>query len=176
MSDFLQQLAELDVQYRTAVAIERRLRHAGFPMVKEMSSYKFADVSKLNKKYVLDLARCQHIETKTNLVLTGPPGVDRGCGQACFRYDICHANSWPSQFSVLLRRLLYCLNSSSKPLELCSQFNVSSKLLNTPYLESLEARAKFEEPGPAHTRRHNSGCRKPFGRHVTSNNLRVDPP
>jgi len=59
--DFLKQLAELEVQHRTAVAIERRLRQAEFPMVKEMSSYKFADVPKLNKKYVLDLAMCQFI-------------------------------------------------------------------------------------------------------------------
>ena len=75
--EFLQQLAELEVQHRTTAAIERRLRQAGFPMVKELSSYKFADVPKLNKKYVLDLARCQFIETKTNLVLTGPPGVGK---------------------------------------------------------------------------------------------------
>ena len=73
--DFLQQLAELEVQHRTAAAIERRLRQAGFPMVKEMSSYKFADVPKLNKKYVLDLARCQFIETKTNLVLKQPLAI-----------------------------------------------------------------------------------------------------
>ena len=54
--DFLQRLAELEVQRRTAVAIERRLKQAEFPMVKELSSYRFADVPKLNKKYVLDLA------------------------------------------------------------------------------------------------------------------------
>jgi hypothetical protein len=51
--DFLQQLAELEVQRRTAVAIERRLKQAEFPMVKELSDYRFADVPKLNKKYVL---------------------------------------------------------------------------------------------------------------------------
>ena len=50
--DYLQQLAELEVQRRMAAAIERRLRQAGFPMVKEFSSYKFADVPKLNKKYL----------------------------------------------------------------------------------------------------------------------------
>ena len=75
--DYLQQLAELEVQHRTAAAIERRLRQADFPMIKEFSSYKFADVPKLNKKYVLDLARCQFIDTETNLVITGPPGVGR---------------------------------------------------------------------------------------------------
>ena len=35
--DFLQQLVELEVQHRTAAAIERRLRQACVPMVKEMS-------------------------------------------------------------------------------------------------------------------------------------------
>ena len=61
---FLQQLVELEVQHRTAVAVERRLRQACFPMVKEMSNFKFDDVPKLNKKYVLDLARCAFIESK----------------------------------------------------------------------------------------------------------------
>ena len=46
--DFLQQLAELEVQRRTAVAIERRLKQAEFPMVKELADYRFADVPKLN--------------------------------------------------------------------------------------------------------------------------------
>ncbi|MHC4646517.1 MAG: ATP-binding protein [Planctomycetota bacterium] len=46
-------------------------------MVKEISSYKFADVPKLNKKYVLDLARCKFIKTRTNQVLTGSCGVGK---------------------------------------------------------------------------------------------------
>jgi DNA replication protein DnaC len=87
--DFLQQLAELEVQHRTAAAIERRLKQAEFPMVKEMSSYKFADVPKLNKKYVLDLARCQFIDSKTNLVLTGSPGVGKTHLAIAFGREAC---------------------------------------------------------------------------------------
>ena len=56
--EFLQKLAELEVQRRTALAIERRLKQAEFPMAKEMSSYRFTDVPKLNKKHVLDLGAC----------------------------------------------------------------------------------------------------------------------
>jgi len=87
--DYLQQLAELEVQRRTAMAIERRLKQAEFPMVKEMSSYRFSDVPKLNKKYVLDLARCQFLETKTNLVLTGSPGVGKTHLAIAFGREAC---------------------------------------------------------------------------------------
>jgi DNA replication protein DnaC len=87
--DFLQQLAELEVQHRTTVAIERRLKQAQFPMVKEMSSFRFADVPKLNKKYVLDLSRCQFIDKRANLVLTGPPGVGKTHLAIAFGREAC---------------------------------------------------------------------------------------
>lgn len=75
--DYLQQLAELEVQRRTAVATERKLKQAEFPMVKELSTYRFTDVPKLNAKQVLDLARCTFIDKKINLILNGPPGVGK---------------------------------------------------------------------------------------------------
>jgi len=87
--DFLQQLVELEVQHRTAAAIERSLRQACFPMVKEMSNFNFADVPKLNKKYVMDLAMCQFIDKKANLVLTGPPGVGKTHLAIAFGREAC---------------------------------------------------------------------------------------
>lgn len=74
---FLQQLAELEVQNRQAQGILRRIKLAGFPVVKELADFDFATVPKLNKKRVLDLARCQFIEQRANLVLNGAPGVGK---------------------------------------------------------------------------------------------------
>lgn len=87
--EFLRQLAEMEVQRRIAAAIERRLKQAEFPMVKELSDYRFGDVPKLNKKYVLDLARCQFLESRTNLVVTGPPGVGKTHLAIAFGREAC---------------------------------------------------------------------------------------
>lgn len=88
---FLQQLAELEVQHRQAQAIERRMKQAGFPLVKELSDFDFVTAPQLNKKRVLDLAQCQFIEHRANLVFLGAPGLGKthlsiGIGrQACRR-------------------------------------------------------------------------------------------
>ena len=74
---FLQQLAELEVQNRQAQGIERRIKQAAFPVAKELADFDFSTVPKLNKKRVLDLARCQFIEQRANLVLNGAPGVGK---------------------------------------------------------------------------------------------------
>ena len=74
---FLQQLAELEVQHRQAQGIERRIKQAAFPVVKELADFDFSTVPKLHKKRVLDLARCQFIEQRANVVLNGAPGVGK---------------------------------------------------------------------------------------------------
>ena len=74
---FLQQLTEREVRHRQAQSIERRLKQAGFPLVKELDQFEFSAAPKLNKKRVLDLARCQFIDQRFNLVLTGAPGTGK---------------------------------------------------------------------------------------------------
>lgn len=74
---FLQQLCELEVQQRRSASIERRLKHAGFPVVKDLSDFDFAAAPKLNKKRMLDLAQCRFIDQRSNLVLNGAPGTGK---------------------------------------------------------------------------------------------------
>jgi len=86
---FLQELAGLELQHRMAQAIERRLKLAQFPVVKELSGYRFDDVPKLNKKRIIDLARCEFIDSRANLVFHGPPGVGKTHLSIAFGREAC---------------------------------------------------------------------------------------
>jgi len=86
---FLQELAGLELQHRMAQAIERRLKQAQFPVAKELSSYRFEDVPKLNKKRILDLSRCAFIDSRANLVFSGPPGVGKTHLSIAFGREAC---------------------------------------------------------------------------------------
>ena len=74
---FLQQLTELEVQQRQAASIARRLKPAGFPVVKELSEFDFAAAPRLNKKRLLDPAQCRFVDPRSNLVLNGAPGTGK---------------------------------------------------------------------------------------------------
>jgi len=74
---FLQQLTELEVQQRQSASINRRLKQAGFPVVKELGEFDFAAAPRINKKRLLDLAQCRFIDQRSNLVLNGAPGTGK---------------------------------------------------------------------------------------------------
>jgi DNA replication protein DnaC len=74
---YLQQLAELEVQQRKAGAIARRLKQAQFPVNKEVGDFNFAAVPKLNKKRMVDLAQCNFINLRSNIIFNGPPGTGK---------------------------------------------------------------------------------------------------
>jgi len=74
---YLQQLAELEVQQRKAGAIARRLKQAQFPVNKEMGDFDFTAVPKLNKKRMVDLAQCNFIDLRSNIIFNGPPGTGK---------------------------------------------------------------------------------------------------
>jgi DNA replication protein DnaC len=75
--EFLERVAERELAARQAKATERRLRQAGFPVAKDLADFDFMAVPKLNKKRVLDLARCEFIDQRANIVLAGAPGVGK---------------------------------------------------------------------------------------------------
>jgi DNA replication protein DnaC len=74
---FLLQLCELELIERERRAAQRRLKAARFPAVKALESFDFAAAPTLNKPLVLELARCEFVERRENLLLIGGPGTGK---------------------------------------------------------------------------------------------------
>ena len=58
---YLVRLIELELLDREARTIERRIRDARFPAIKSLETFDFDAIPSLNKKLVLDLARCEFV-------------------------------------------------------------------------------------------------------------------
>ena len=58
---FLLALAEQEVAQREKNRIERRIKAARFPVLKELATFDFSAIPGLNKAKVLDLARGEYI-------------------------------------------------------------------------------------------------------------------
>ncbi len=69
---FLARLVELEMIDRERRLVERRIRQARFPVVKQLESFDFKAIPALNKAQVLELARCEWIERRENAILLGP--------------------------------------------------------------------------------------------------------
>jgi len=57
--------------------IERRIKAAKFPAVKSLDSFDFKAIPALNKMQVLELARCEWIDRRENVIALGPSGTGK---------------------------------------------------------------------------------------------------
>jgi DNA replication protein DnaC len=74
---YLARLVELELLDREARMIDRRIKAARFPAVKSLESFDFDALPALNRKLVLDLARCEYVGRCENVVALGPSGVGK---------------------------------------------------------------------------------------------------
>ena len=74
---FLARLIELEMIDRERRMIERRIKAAKFPAVKSLDSFDFKAIPALNKMQVLELARCEWVERRENVVALGPSGTGK---------------------------------------------------------------------------------------------------
>ncbi len=74
---YLLRLTELELLDRERRATERRIRQARFPVVKSLDSFDFLAIPSLNKTLVLELARCEFLARKENLLLLGNSGTGK---------------------------------------------------------------------------------------------------
>lgn len=76
-SRFLLRLAELELIDRGRRTIERRIREARFPAVKELDNFDFTALPTLDKDTVLDLARCDYVSRRENIIVIGNSGTGK---------------------------------------------------------------------------------------------------
>jgi DNA replication protein DnaC len=87
---YLLRLTELEVAARSANAMAARIKNAGFPVLKDLETYDFSMMPSLSKQKILELARGQWIEEKTNACFIGNAGTGKthlsvALGQAACR-------------------------------------------------------------------------------------------
>ena len=74
---FLLRLTELELIDRERRTVERRIKQAKFPAVKSLDSFDFLAIPSLNKVMVLELARCEYIDRKVNVIALGNSGTGK---------------------------------------------------------------------------------------------------
>ena len=74
---YLLRLAELELIERERRTVERRIKEARFPTVKSLDSFDFTAIPSLNKTLVLELARCEYIARRENVIAVGNSGTGK---------------------------------------------------------------------------------------------------
>jgi DNA replication protein DnaC len=74
---YLLRLAESELIQREGRMVERRIKQARFPAVKTLDSFDFLAIPSLNKPLVLELARCEYVEHRENIIALGNSGTGK---------------------------------------------------------------------------------------------------
>ena len=74
---FLLRLVEQELLDRERRATERRIQAAKFPVSKSLETYDFLAIPSLNKKLVVELARCEWIGRRENVLALGNSGTGK---------------------------------------------------------------------------------------------------
>lgn len=74
---YLLALAEQEVHKREQNRIQKRIKAARFPVLKELADFDFSVLPALNKAQVLDLSRGEYIRKREPIVFIGNPGLGK---------------------------------------------------------------------------------------------------
>jgi DNA replication protein DnaC len=74
---YLLRMTELELLERERRSTERRVRQAKFPVTKSLDSFDYLAIPSLNKTMVLELARCEFLLRKENVLLLGNSGTGK---------------------------------------------------------------------------------------------------
>lgn len=91
---FLCAVVEQEIRKREQQRLQRLIRGARFPVVKELADFQFAAIPSLNQQQILDLAQSRYITAAESVVLIGNPGLGK---------------PQPSHYLLRCERFLICL-------------------------------------------------------------------
>ena len=75
--EYLLRLAELELIDRHQRMVERRIRAARLPAVKSLDTFDYLAIPSVNKALVLELARCEYIDRRENVIAVGNSGTGK---------------------------------------------------------------------------------------------------
>jgi DNA replication protein DnaC len=76
-SEFLFRLCSDEVDRRDAKQLEVRMRRASFETTKRLDDFEWSFNPKIPKSRIIDLATCNFVEKRENILLIGPAGVGK---------------------------------------------------------------------------------------------------
>ena len=74
---YLLRLAELELIDRHQRMVERRIRAARVPAVKSLDTFDFPAIPSVNKTLVMELARCEYVQRRENVIAVGNSGTGK---------------------------------------------------------------------------------------------------
>ena len=74
---YLPRLAELELIDRQQRMVQRRVRAARFPAVKSLDTFDFTAIPPVNKALVMQLARCEYVQQRENVIAIGNSGAGK---------------------------------------------------------------------------------------------------
>ena len=74
---YLARLCEMELIERERRMIERRIKAAKFPSTKSLDSFDFKIMPSLNNPLTMDLARCDYVDRRENIIALGPSGTGK---------------------------------------------------------------------------------------------------
>lgn len=75
--DFLHEILKKEIDLKDEKAKERRLKNAGFPMLKTLEDFDLNFQNTINNKQLKQLSEMDWIDRLYNLIFLGPPGVGK---------------------------------------------------------------------------------------------------